>query len=415
MPEGPTVPEGEGRPSPAPRVPSNASDTPPAERAALHVPAGDRRRRGDAGRGVAAAHVRVPTASTLPDPLALQRALRPLQGFHSPSPPGRGMLDEKATVHRAAETGVVQPVLRPAHRREARAQLLMDVSSSTAVWEQTLDELRETFLRCGAFREVRVHYLHEDQDGAPGISTDFRPPTSPLPSPAQLTDPTGRQLTLLLSDCAGPMWRSGAMHRLLHCWAAAMPVAVVQPLPQRMWRSTHLPARPGLLLRPERQAGRLEFVSAGDRPPRTVPVPVLALHHVSMGAWARMLSGAGQLTQRAAAAWVGPGMVPAAKPAGSAAVPASERVRVFRLRRFSYRGQACPVADHNPAGTAGHAAPPACHAPRERTRCPRGSAPGRPAHPGRAGTRRRPRLRVPRGSLGRTAPQARPRGQPAGP
>ncbi|WP_319701955.1 SAV_2336 N-terminal domain-related protein [Streptomyces sp. ME02-6979.5a] len=330
VPEGPTVPEGEGRPSSAPRVPSNASDTPPAERAALHVPAGDRRRRGDAGRGVVAAHVRVPTASTLPDPLALQRALRPLQGFHSPSPPGRGTLDEKATVHRAAETGVVQPVLRPAHRREARAQLLMDVSSSTAVWEQTLDELRETFLRCGAFREVRVHYLHEDQDGAPGISTDFRPPTSPLPSPAQLTDPTGRQLTLLLSDCAGPMWRSGAMHRLLHCWAAAMPVAVVQPLPQRMWRSTHLPARPGLLLRPERQAGRLEFVSAGDRPPRTVPVPVLALHHVSMGAWARMLSGAGQLTQRAAAAWVGPGMVPAAKPAGSAAVPASERVRVFR-------------------------------------------------------------------------------------
>ncbi|NEE07747.1 hypothetical protein G3M58_14960, partial [Streptomyces sp. SID7499] len=61
----------------------------------------------------------------------------------------------------------------------------MDVSSSTVVWEQTLDELRETFLRCGAFREVRVHYLHEDPDGAPGVSTGPGPPAAPLRSPAQ--------------------------------------------------------------------------------------------------------------------------------------------------------------------------------------------------------------------------------------
>jgi hypothetical protein len=58
---------------------------------------------------------------------------------------------------------------------------------------------------------------------------------------------------------------------------------------------------------------------------------VLALHHVSLGAWARMLSGTGQLTQRAAAAWVGPGAGPAAaEPAGSPAVTATERVRGFR-------------------------------------------------------------------------------------
>lgn len=178
---------------------------------------------------------------------------------------------------------------------------------------------------------MRVHYLHEDPDGAPGVSTEPSPPAAPLRSPAQLTDPTGRQLTLLLSDCAGPMWRSGVLHRLLHRWAAAMPVAVVQPLPQRMWRSTHLPARPGLLRRPEQQTGRLEFVSPEGRPPHTVPVPVLALHHLSMGAWARLLSGTGQLTQRAAAAWVGPGQGPApARPGRSAVVSAPERVRVFR-------------------------------------------------------------------------------------
>ncbi|MFI1222277.1 MULTISPECIES: SAV_2336 N-terminal domain-related protein [unclassified Streptomyces] len=330
-PDGPALPPDEGRPTAPPPAPPPASDAPPAERAALHVPAGGGGSPGDVRRGVSGTSVRVPTASTLPDPLALQRALRPLQRFRAPSPAGRGTLDENATAHRAAETGILQPVLRPAHRREARAQLLMDVSSSTVVWEQTLDELRETFLRCGAFREVRVHYLHEDPDGAPGVSTGPHPPTGPLLPPAQLTDPTGRRITLLLSDCAGPMWRSGVLHRLLHDWAAAMPVAVVQPLPQRMWRNTHLPARPGLLRRPEQQAGRLEFDSPGGRPPRAVPVPVLALHHVSMGAWARLLSGSGQVTQRAAAAWVGPGPRPAAAgPADTPAVPAPERVRVFR-------------------------------------------------------------------------------------
>ncbi|MCX4503127.1 SAV_2336 N-terminal domain-related protein [Streptomyces anulatus] len=329
-PESPAAPRSGSRLPETPPVPPPAADPAPVGRAVLHVP-DDRRGSGDLRQGVPGAYVRVPTASTLPDPLALQRALRPLQGFRSPSPPGRGTLDEKATAHRAAETGILQPVLRPASRREARAQLLMDVSSSTVVWEQTLDELRETFLRCGAFREVRVHYLHEDPDGAPGVSTEPSPPAAPLRSPAQLTDPTGRQLTLLLSDCAGPMWRSGVLHRLLHRWATAMPVAVVQPLPQRMWRSTHLPARPGLLRRPEQQTGRLEFVSPEGRPPHTVPVPVLALHHLSMGAWARLLSGTGQLTQRAAAAWVGPGQGPAPARSGrSAVVSAPERVRVFR-------------------------------------------------------------------------------------
>lgn len=315
----------------APRVPGPAA---PAEgRAALRAPAArGAGAEGAAGRG--GSPVRVPTAPTLPDPLALQRALRPLQRFRAPSVPPRGLLDEKATAHRAAETGLTLPVLRPARRREARAQLLMDVSSSTMVWEQTLDELREVFERAGAFREVRVHYLHEGTDGTPGAATT---PTTPAPGtgrlrpPAQFTDPTGRQITLLLSDCAGPMWRSGAMQRLLHRWAGSMPVAVVQPLPQRMWRNTHLPARSGLLRRPEGPAGRLEFLSRGEAPRRAVAVPVLAPHHLPLETWARLLSGTGELTLRAAAAWVGADPRPAPAPAPRATdVPARERVRNFR-------------------------------------------------------------------------------------
>ncbi|MFP1626649.1 SAV_2336 N-terminal domain-related protein [Streptomyces sp. 5K101] len=317
-------------PSTTPGPAGNAA-APPEGRAGLRSPhtdgvgtAGGADRRGGLP-------VRVPTAPTLPDALALQRALRPLQQFRSPSLPVRRVLDEQATAHNAAETGLTLPVLRPSRRREARAQLLMDVSSSTIVWEQTLDELREIFERAGAFREVRVLYLHEHADGSPGASTVLRPGPRRLRPPAQFADPTGKQLTLLLSDCAGPMWRSGALHRLLHRWAAAGPVAVVQPLPQRMWRNTHLPAWPGLLRRPEGPAGRLEFLSP-DRPPRhAVPVPVLAPHRVALETWARLLSGSGELTLRAAAGWVDPDPLPAPAPAaGSGDVPADERLRAFR-------------------------------------------------------------------------------------
>ncbi|MFI1963883.1 SAV_2336 N-terminal domain-related protein [Streptomyces pathocidini] len=272
--------------------------------------------RGEAADGGAAFPVRVPAASALPDPQALQRALRPLQRFRAPLRPARRVLDERATADRAADTGLVVPVLRGVRRREARVQLLMDVSTSMAVWDQTLDELRQVCERAGAFREVRVHYVYEAEDGSPAIGTGLSrggagggrglAGAGLLQSPARLCDPTGRQLTLLLSDCAGPMWRGGRMQRLLHRWSATAPVAVVQPLPQRMWRRTHLPAVPGVLRRCEGPAGRLEFRPArGTAPLGTAPVPVLAPTPAALGTWARLVSGTAGLSLNAAAGWAG--------------------------------------------------------------------------------------------------------------
>jgi hypothetical protein len=235
------------------------------------VPAGGMRR------------VPVPAAAALPDALALQRSLRPLQRYRPPMRLMRRELDEVATADRAADTGLVVPVLRTARRREARLALVMDVSSSNIVWDKALDELRQVCERAGAFREVAVHHLSED-----------------VPTPAQLGDPTGRQLTVVLSDCAGPMWRSGRMQRLLYTWASTAPVAVVQPLPQRMWRRTHLPARPGLLRRREGPAGRLEFTPHHGGLERGIPVPVLALRRSSFErAVAERRRGAGQGPPRA--------------------------------------------------------------------------------------------------------------------
>ncbi|MEU9398225.1 SCO5717 family growth-regulating ATPase [Streptomyces sp. NPDC048242] len=283
-----------------------------------------------AGPDADAVRVRVPTATALPQPLVLQRALRPLQHYHPPVRTPALLLDEQATAEQAAETHLVLPVLRAVTRREARLRLLMDVSTSTGVWDTALGELRQICAGLGAFREVTAHYLREDEDGRLMAATS-RDGVRASRGAEQLRDPTGRQLTLVLSDCAGPLWRSGRMQRLLHHWSEAAPVAVVQPLPQRMWRRTHLPALPGTLRRREGLGARLDFASAdGGTPAGAAPVPVLSLSRTALGAWARLLAGSTGLALPAPAAWVSAGH-PAAPPrATPRETDAETLVRAFR-------------------------------------------------------------------------------------
>ncbi|MFF7201438.1 SAV_2336 N-terminal domain-related protein [Streptomyces sp. NPDC008141] len=317
---GPTLPSGPAdRPSAGPPeqpAVSSPGARPPARPATgLYGPAQPDTVAGSLPQG-AARSVPVPAPAALPDTLDLQRSLRPLQHYRPPMRLIRRELDEIATADRAAETGLVVPVLRTVRRRQARLALVMDESSSNVVWSTALEELRELCERAGAFREVAVHRLGEHR-----------------PVPAQLGDPTGRQLTVVLSDCAGPLWRSGRMQRLLHIWASTAPVAVVQPLPQRMWGRTHLPARPGLLQRREGPAGRLEFTPRLGAPGTAdgIPVPVLALRRSSFEAWTRLIAGATGQSMNAAAALVLPRHEPAAvRPRAARRIDPAERVRAFR-------------------------------------------------------------------------------------
>ncbi|GAA2602749.1 SAV_2336 N-terminal domain-related protein [Streptomyces axinellae] len=292
------------------------------------------------GRNVRGVHgagqpvpVRVPAATALPRTLPLQRALRPLKGYQPPSRVPARRLDEQATAERAAESGLMLPVLRPSERRAARLQLVMDLSSSTVLWQEALSELAQLCAVTGAFTEVRVHYVREGPDGALFASPDQAGYERARPA-APLGDPTGRQLTLVLSDCAGPLWRQGRMQRLLHHWSLTAPVALVQPLPQRMWRRTHLPARPGILRRPEGPAARLAFTAsdAAPAPPAgALPVPVLALNQDAFGTWARLLSGSTGVSRPGAAGWVR-SEHPSAGPRPRAAVrEPAEILRAFRM------------------------------------------------------------------------------------
>ncbi|MER6312588.1 SAV_2336 N-terminal domain-related protein [Streptomyces sp. NPDC001581] len=241
--------------------------------------------------------VRVPRAAALPRILDVQRALRALQRHRPPVPPTRLVIDEPATAEASARAlGLVIPVLRPESRREATLRLVMDASPSMAVWQDMFDELRSVCERLGAFRDVQVHYLHRLPDGTAVLGRS-PVPGSGLRSGDQLRDPTGRALTMVVSDCTGPLWREGAAQRLLYRWAECTPCMVVQPLPQRLWGRSWLPTERGTLTRPEGGGQRLRF--RPDRPPLPgrptggLTVPVLPPSPTALGAWARLVAGLG--------------------------------------------------------------------------------------------------------------------------
>jgi hypothetical protein len=293
--------------------------------------------------------VGVPEAAALPGVLELQRALRPLQRYRSAARPIRDVLDEEATAERTARAGgILLPVMRAARRGDAAIQLLMDTSSSMCVWERMLSEFQQIFSRLGAFRDVQVHYVHRTPDGGPAIGRRFEPGAG-LRSAEQLVDPTGRRVTLLVSDCAGPLWRSGEAHRLLYRLSRHAPVAVLQPLPQRLWARTRLPVTYGTLLRGETGAHSAppRFVSdsapygGGELGERAgaVPIPVLPPVAAALGAWAGLLSGTGSGAVHAAVGWVRPDQPEAPAPRRQAPLSPAELVGRFRSTSSPGAGQ----------------------------------------------------------------------------
>ncbi|MFG2119639.1 SAV_2336 N-terminal domain-related protein [Streptomyces sp. NPDC048710] len=284
----------------------------------------------------AAFPVRAPAAGALPGLLGLEKALRALGRYRIASARSEDEpIDEEATADRAAASGILLPVTRPGRRRRCDVQLLMDTGPAMAVWGQLVEELRQACQQSGAFSSVRVHHLYADDSGAPLIGTTAGPGRHTRLRPAdELHDPTGRRLTFVISDCVGPLWQNGSAQRLLHQWPRTAPLAVVQPLPPRLWGRTALPAEPGLLLRPAEVGGRLGFLP-DDEPweepaPGARPVPVLQPTPEAFEAFARLLGGAGPTSERAWAAFTDPGATPAAAPATAAPRSDDDLLRAFR-------------------------------------------------------------------------------------
>ncbi|MFG2497194.1 SAV_2336 N-terminal domain-related protein [Streptomyces sp. NPDC048441] len=258
------------------------------------------------GSGSGATPLRVPVPPMVTHPLTLQRALRPLKR-RAPSPVGQ-VIDEEATAHRIARLGGHPrgwlPVLRPAEERWLRLCLIHDAGPTMPIWRPLVHELHTALAQSGIFRTVELHRAAPD---------------GTIPPQAAHAPATGRTVTLVISDCMGPQWRDGdagtRWYRTLRRWAKQMPLAVIQPLPERLWRTTALPTTPGLLSAPHRAApsGALTFTPyADDVPPSdAVPVPVLEPSGAWLSHWAALVAGGGGSQLPGAVGWLGCAPIPA--------------------------------------------------------------------------------------------------------
>ncbi|MFI0903478.1 SAV_2336 N-terminal domain-related protein [Streptomyces sioyaensis] len=276
---------------PTAAVDSSASpcDSRPAESTRRLTPQGPPRRAlyawGSAGGEPGADRARparVPGGRALPDAQQLGRALRPLR--RSRDHPHRTVTDVEATVRLAAETGFLDVVSRPEQEPRWSAVLLVDCSTAMQVWGPLAAELRALLARSTVFRSVRIQRI------------DPRNPAGPV----HRRRSAGASVTFLLTDGTSPGWRSPQTVRALAAWGNCGPLAVLNPLPRRLWRGTALDARPRLLAAPAEFGGlgRLLVCDplSGERDPEAAGVLALPVLHPTASAleqWAGLLTRPG--------------------------------------------------------------------------------------------------------------------------
>ncbi|HEY9368497.1 SAV_2336 N-terminal domain-related protein, partial [Streptomyces sp.] len=264
--------------------------------------------------------VRVAGPATLPRRRELARALRPLKR-RVPSAV-RTVLDEDATAGRIAEHRHWLPVLVPAADRWLDVSLVLDAyDGGAAFWEPLGHELRLLLERLGAFRDVRLHHLLARPDGSAGLRATSATPGHQLRAPASAVDPTGRTLTLVLTDGVSPAWRTETLLGPLRTWATSGPTAILQTLPERVWDGTPLSPEPARFRSTEAGGPNTRLLYEGYRldaaPPAAgaVAVPVLGLTPDWLAPWARAVAGPGAYDSAAV-------VVPEAGALSGAAAPA---------------------------------------------------------------------------------------------
>jgi predicted Rossmann-fold nucleotide-binding protein len=238
---------------------------------------------------VPASAIRVPAATPLPAALQVGRALKPLKRRYASRV--SFVFDDEATVQRFGESGLLSPVMRPARERWFDLALVVDDHASMAVWKPTVAEFYRLLIRHGAFRDVRQWQLAVKDER---ILLARR--SGVVVETTELFDPSGRRIVLVVSDCVSGTWYRAEVWQRVAEWARRMPVALVQPLPERLWSQTGL----GEVTHSVRSAnpGAANAMLEVQRPwwdeseGPAVPLPVITLEPHAMMAWANLAIGA---------------------------------------------------------------------------------------------------------------------------
>jgi hypothetical protein len=229
------------------------------------------------------------------------RALRPLARTR---PSRRAwQLDEAATAGYTAETGVLVPRWHPAAVRPFDVVLIIDRGATMVPWSGLATQFCELLRRQGAFRDVRVVWLDSDNPAPQRYSVRGLNGTTEH-GLAELIRPTNSRMILVLTDGMGVAWRRGAMSVWLRRFGGVGPLAVINPLPHRLWQKSALSYR---RMRLTAQDGGMpngqlrcrlvvEDPFDTDRPRNAMPLPVLELDGRWLRRWAELVGSSGPRT-----------------------------------------------------------------------------------------------------------------------
>jgi tetratricopeptide (TPR) repeat protein len=244
------------------------------------------------GEGTEAAQV------ALPGMLEYFRALRPLKRKVLSRHTDDVSLDESATASQAAETDLWWPVTRTNKRRWLDLTLVVDANTLWALWHSQIAAFVTMLERLGAFRSVQVRLLDTDHDATP-VLRGMR--NSVARDPAEVLDPSGRRIVLVLTDGVDEAWRKGLYGPVLAKWGRVMPVTLIHLLPQWVWRRGGLGVHQaqlsvsGELLPNARWEYRVlddvisENTSGGRG--KAVPIPVVEMNPRWLHWWAGLITG----------------------------------------------------------------------------------------------------------------------------
>ena len=198
--------------------------------------------------------LRIPDAPSISKPLDFAKALRPL--MRKINSGKNTILDEIKTVDKTAiNNGICTPILKPEPEPWLDLVLVVDEYKSMTLWQHTIRELQQLFKHYGIFREVKIcglsyHQLSVSNEQNNWLNSEENQEKILLrlgigkqqyfANPQELIDTTGRRLILIVSDCVAPFWHDGSILSILREWVKYQPLAILQMLPDWMWRRTGL-------------------------------------------------------------------------------------------------------------------------------------------------------------------------------
>ena len=145
-------------------------------------------------------------------------------------------VDEIATVDYVARTNIVNPIFKAKNENYYDLYLLIDISKSMFIWEETLQIFLEKLKIYAYFRNIKVLYIDAQDVDAPIYMTKRKTHKVNL----NVSNSDGHALMFVISDFIAPAWRKGNLLFKVFERNEKLPTSLINMLPRRMWNGTIL-------------------------------------------------------------------------------------------------------------------------------------------------------------------------------